>query len=162
MSKVIVTANAEGKVIVPSKNNPQWGHICVKQTRMVIEESGFARERTLLAWIPGKVAELEGFGWAPNQELKGKIIFKEQLTPFTTKEPERDYKIAGKTGVVCRIEGKPIYRKTFYSENPDAIDVPLQHDQASAEEIKIAYAKLKEEGVEISEQERTSFSLDQM
>ena len=139
-SKVLVTAK-DGHVIVKSKN-ADFGHIRVEQTRMVIEENGFARKKTLSALIPGTIADLKGFGWEVGQEVEGKIIVKEATSPFNKRDPERDFKIAGKSGVVCTTEENPIYRKHFYTLSSTADDVLLAHD--NVEDIKAAYAELGE------------------
>jgi hypothetical protein len=142
MSKVIVTADAAGNVIIPSKNNAEWGHIRVTQNRMVVDDGGFARMKPLSALIIGKITDLKGFGYKKDQEIEGRIIFKESLEPFNTKDPERDYKKAGKTGIVCCQDGAPIYRKNFYKQDAESSDVCVEH--TNGEDIKVAYAALKE------------------
>jgi hypothetical protein len=139
MSKVTVTADAAGNVIIPSKNNLEWGYIRLIQIRTIAGEDGFARKRPASALILGTLDVLQGFGYTKDQELPGKIIFKEQLTPFSKKEPERDYKIAGDTKIVCCIDGQPIYRKSFYTENMALQDVLLQH--TNGDDIKLAYGQ---------------------
>jgi len=143
MSKVKVTADAAGNVIVPSKNNSAWGHIRVTQDRMIVDDNGFARKKTLSALIIGEIADLKSFGYKKDQEIEGTIIFKESLEPFNEKEPERDYKKAGKTGIVCCQDGQPIYRKNFYKQDSESMDVCVEH--TNGEDIKVAYAALKEE-----------------
>jgi hypothetical protein len=142
MSKVIVTADAAGNVIVPSKNNTEWGHIRVTQDRMVVDDNGFARKKNLSALIIGKISDLKGFGYKKDQEIEGKIIFKESLEPFNTVDPDRDYKKAGKTGIICCQDGQPIYRKNFYKQDSESMDVCVEH--TNGEDIKVAYAALKE------------------
>jgi hypothetical protein len=71
------------------------------------------------------------------QELPGKILIKESLEPFSSKNPERDLKVAGDTGIVCRLEGNPIYRRTYYSVSSNAEDTFIQHD--NVEELRAAY-----------------------
>jgi hypothetical protein len=139
-SKVKVTADPAGNVIVISSNNPEWGYIRVEQTRMVIDDRGFARKRMVSALITGKVEDLKGFGWSANQEIDGKIVVKERTLPFNTSEPERDYKIAGDTGIVCCYYGEPIYRKAFFTTNLMAHDETIEH--TNGEDIKAAYAEL--------------------
>lgn len=147
---VIVMADEAGNVIVPSKNNPDWGHIRVAQDRAMFDERGFARYKLTNAIIPGLLKDLKKFNWKAGQELKGTIIFKESLEPFNKKEPERDYKIAGKTGIVCCYYGQPIYRKTFYNANPDARDQYCYDNEGNiithtnVEEIRVAYRQLSE------------------
>ena len=137
-SKVKVTADELGNVVVISKNNPEWAHIRVEQSRVVIDDNGFARKKTISALLHGTVEDLKSFGWVANKEIPGKIIFKESLEPFNMNEPERDYKIAGKTGIVCCQDGQPIYRKTFYTLNSNAQDVAVAHN--NTEDIRAAYA----------------------
>lgn len=141
-SKVKVTADKAGNVIVKSQNNPEFGHIRVEQTRMVVEDNGFARRKKLSALIPGTIKDLSGFGWEADQEVEGKIVVKESIKPFNKRDPERDFKIAGKSGVVCTVDEQPIYRKHFYTLSATADDVLVEHD--NDEEIKAAYAELNE------------------
>jgi len=149
-SKVKVTADEAGNVVVPSTNNSEYGHIRVEQTRAIFDDKGFARIKSISALIPGLIADLRSFEWKAGQEIDGKIIAKESLTPFNPKDPERDYKVAGKTGVVCCIDGQPIYRKTFYSTDSNCQDVfvydekgnPISHNNGEA--IRVAYKQLAE------------------
>ena len=147
-SKVKVTADEAGNVVILSKNNPEWAHIRVEQKRIVVDDNGFARRKTISALVHGTVEDLKSFDWKKDQEIPGKIIFKESLEPFNANEPDRDYKIAGKTGVVCCQDGQPIYRKTFYTTNASAEDVSVPHNNGDA--IKEAYAKNKNANNEIT------------
>jgi hypothetical protein len=150
-SKVKVTADKAGNVISVSKNNPDFGHIRVEQSRMVInDKTGFATSVRISALIPGEVEALASFGFTANQELPGVIYVKEQTKPFDAKTPERDLKIAGTTGVICRIGDQEIYRKNFYSVNPDKADETIEH--TNPEEIQEAYAKLKESALAPNEE----------
>lgn len=145
-SKVVVKADEQNNVVISSQTNSEWGHIRVQQDVVAIDSNGFARRKTLSALIPGLVADLKSFGWKKDQEIDGKIIIKESLEPFNTKEPERDYKIAGKSAIVCCLDGQPIYRKSFYTLNNNAVDSdPIEHNNGDA--IKAAYStKVEAEG----------------
>ena len=143
-TKVQVTADKARSVIIKSESNPEFGHIRVEQTRMVLDDNGFARRKKLSALIAGTVEDLAGFGWGANQLVDGKIIVKESLTPFNKREPGRDYKIAGDSGIVCSIEEQPIYRKHFYTFSAKAEDETLEHDNGEA--IQAAYAASKAQG----------------
>jgi hypothetical protein len=143
-SKVKVTAEeVTGNVVVVSKNNPEWGHIRVEQSRTTIDDNGFARKRNISALIHGTVEDLKSFKWVDGKEVPGQIIAKESLEPFNMNNPERDYKIAGKTGIVCCQDGQPIYRKTFYTLNSSAEDVLVSHN--NIEDIRAAYSTSNEE-----------------
>jgi hypothetical protein len=137
-SKVKVTADKAGNVISTSLANPEWGHIRVEQTRMLVDEKGFARATRISALIAGQVAGLAAFGFTSGLELPGRIYVKESTTPFNNKAPEKDLKIAGSTGIICMFGDKPIYRKNFYSENGSKEDETLEH--TNGEEIQEAYA----------------------
>ena len=144
-SKVLVTANKEGHVIVKSKNNPEYGHIRVEQQRMVIDDStGFAKLKPISALVPGTIKDLKGFGWKDGDEVNGKIRIVEQFDPFNKKDEDRDLKVAGKTGIVCSQDGQPIYRKHFFTFNIDLADKLEEH--TNQEEISEAHAALKLEG----------------
>ena len=148
-AKVVVTADKAGNVITRSQTNADFGHIRVEQTRMVIDDNGFARMKKLSALIPGTVEDLLGFGWTAGSEVTGKIVIKERLTPFNAKDPERDYKIAGASGIVCTKNGMPIYRKHFFTFNGNAQDEPVEHD--NQDEIKAADAEVKESAIKPNE-----------
>jgi len=138
--KVVVCAT-EGKVILVSEKNPEFGQIRVCQIRTIFDETGWARKKKLWASVPGTIDILEGLGWKEGDELEGKIVIKESLTPFNKKEPEKDLKIAGKSGVPCKQGGKPIYMKNIYTEVLSAGDTSVPHDNIA--EIREAYAKQK-------------------
>lgn len=137
MNKVIVTADKAGNVINTSQNNPEWGYIRVEQLRATIDDQGFARKTVLSALIYGKVADLSDFGWKAGTELPGKIVVVESTTPFNEKNPEKDLKVAGSTGIVCMLGSEPIYRKNMYKADPSATDSTIEH--TNGEEIRAAY-----------------------
>jgi hypothetical protein len=141
-SKVKVTAK-DGHVIVKSKKNEDYGHIRVEQVRMVVDDTtGFAKMKPISALIPGTIKDLKGFGWSEGDEVDGMIRIVEQMKPFNKKDPDRDLKIAGKTGIVCQKDGEPIYRKHFFTLNMNLGDTLEAHN--NQEEISEAHAALKE------------------
>lgn len=154
-SKVKVAGDETGSVIVISKSNPEYGTIRVVQDRAVFDESGFARKKSLSALIAGRVSDLKSFGWKSNQELDGKIVIRESLTPFNAKDPDRDFKVAGKSNIVCCLDGEPIYRKTFYTENMNLQDEIIAHNNTDA--IRAAFLEEKEKAQ--SENETASFNV---
>ena len=138
MSKVRITPDENGNVVTISENNPDFAHIRVEQDTYMYDDNGWLRARKLSALIHAETATLIGMNYQPNQELPGNIIVKESLTPFQAKDSDRDLKYAGKTGVICRVDDQPIYRKTFYSENPNAVHELIQH--TNSDEIRAAIA----------------------
>lgn len=137
-AKVVVLGNEQGSVITVSENNPEYGFVTVSQVRTMFDDKGFIRSKKVNALIPGKIEELEMAGFFVGQELPGKVLIKESLTPFNKKDPSRDLKIAGNTGIVCSVAGQPIYRKTIYTNMSNAEDVLVQHD--NVEQLRNAYA----------------------
>lgn len=141
-TKVKVTADPAGNVIVKSKNNLEWGYIRVEQSRLLIDESGIGRDITMSALIPGTIATLSKFNWSADQEIEGRIIFVESTKAFRKFDADKDVKVAGASGILCTIEGSPIYRKNFYKISSLAVDTAVAHD--NGDEISLAYAAEKE------------------
>ena len=143
-SKVKVEANKQGDLISRSPNSPQWGWIRVTQMRNVLqEETGIIRPVFCSALVQGKISDLKRLGWKDGMELDGKIIFKDSLTPFRKVNSDKDFKVAGNSGIVCSLEGQAIYRKYLYSANPAAQDVVIEHDAACRLQIRQAYLELE-------------------
>lgn len=147
-SKVTVMGDQAGNVINTSEN-PEYGYIKVSQKRIVTDETGFARPKVVIALVHGTMSHLKSFGWKVGQEIPGVVYFKEQLTPFQKKNPERDYKVAGRTGIVCKIGEQPIFRKTYWSSNPTSQDVHILDDNGvpmkhtNIDELREAFTKMK-------------------
>ena len=80
----------------------------------------------------GKAEDLSSLGYFKGQALAGKIVIRESLEPFNTENPEKDYKIAGKSGVICCQDGQPIYRKCFYTTNEAEGDILIAHNNTES------------------------------
>jgi len=140
-NKVTITADKNGNVIGISQNNPEYGYIRVEQIATQINDQGWLRNTKRSALIKGKVEDLMACGYKKDQEISGKIVIRESLVPFNTENPDRDLKIAGDTGVVCRLDDEPIYRQAFYTTNLNAFDELITHN--NSEEIKEVQAAQK-------------------
>lgn len=153
MSKVTVTADKNGNVIGISSNNPEYGYIRVEQLTVQINDQGWLRNVKRGALIKGKVEDLLECNYKEGDFIPGKIVVRESLTPFNPLNPDRDLKIAGETGVICRIDDQPIYRQTFFTSNLSAVDEFITHN--NSDEIKDvqsaqrAIYSLKKEGAEL-------------
>ena len=134
MSKVVVTADANGNVIGVSKNNPEYGYVRVEQTVNQINDRGWLRAVKRSALIKGQVKDLVGAGFTAGKQLPGKIVIVESFQPFNPENPDRDLKIAGETGVICRVDDEPIYRQSLYTTNENAVDELIMHN--NTEEIR--------------------------
>ena len=134
MSTVTVTADATGNVIGVSQNNPEYGYIRVEQIATQINDEGWLKTVKRSALIKGKVQDLIDTRYEADTEISGKIVVRESLVPFNSENPDRDLKVAGSTGVICRIGDQPIYRQTFFTTNLNAQDEFIMHD--NKDEIK--------------------------
>jgi hypothetical protein len=141
MNKVTVAADKNGNVIGVSQNNPEYGYVRVEQVAIQISHDGWLKNAKRSALIKGKVEDLTQAGFKQDMTLPGKIVVVESLVPFNPENPDRDLKIAGDTGVICRVNDQPIYRQSFYTTNENAYDELLGH--TNAEEIKEVQTAIK-------------------
>jgi hypothetical protein len=140
--KVVVKADEQGNVIGLSKNNPEYGYVKVQQFSVQINEEGWLRPVLRTALIKGKVEDLVATNFKAEQVLSGKIVVKESLEPFNSENPDKNFKIAGSTGIICRYNDQPIYRQTFYTQNESAIDELIMH--TNSDEIRDVMQAQKE------------------
>jgi hypothetical protein len=136
-SKVLVVADATGAVINVSENNPEYGYVKLQQAKTVVDDNGFLRRTVLTALIQSSVDILKEMNYYGGQILPGILVIEEALAPFNKKNPERDLKIAGKTGIVCRLDDQPIYRRVVYRQDSSSTDKTIQH--TNVEELREAY-----------------------
>ena len=136
-SKVKVLADENG-VVINQSANPDYGYIRVEQAKTIIDDNGFLRRKNVSAVVPGLITDLQANGYYAGQEIPGNVVIVESLEPFNKKNPERDYKIAGDTGIICKLEGSPIFRKTVYTLAANAEDTLVKHDNVA--ELRAAYA----------------------
>jgi hypothetical protein len=149
-SKVFVQADETGAVINVSENNPDYGYVRVQQTRTMVDDNGFLRRKSITALLPALIEDLQEMNLYAGQALDGKIVIEESLNPFNKKNPERDLKIAGETGIKCTLGGLPIYRRTKFSFNESTPDVTVEHD--NVDELRNAYAsQLSNQAIKPSE-----------
>jgi len=139
--QVTVTQNENGQV-VNECSNPDYGYIRVSQERSIFE-NGFFRPQKVSALIMGKIEHLKSAGFYNGQTIPGKIVVFESMTPKNTKNPEKELKQGGKTGINCTVDGKNIYRRTEFTDDVTTVDITIKHDNGA--EIAIA-ANVVEDG----------------
>jgi hypothetical protein len=137
-SKVKVVADATTGSVINLSTNPIYGYVKLEQKRSIVDDNGFLRMKPVSTLLHSTVTELEAAGFYNGQELPGQIVIQERLTPFNDKAPQKDLKVAGSTGIVCTLEGAPIYRRTLYRTDINAQDVTIKHDNVS--QLREAYA----------------------
>ena len=168
--KVTIVPDEHGNVIRVSKNNPEYGHIRLTQEKLGISTTNWVRNQSKSTLIHGTVEDLQATGIADKKELPGQIITREQLTPFSNENPDRDLKIAGETGIICvginTDTGEvdvPIYRKTFYSMDLSENDILVPHTNSNeireangsdSKKVTISKEKLEEMTQEVEEEEK--------
>ena len=134
MSRLKVVTDKNGNIVGVSQNNPEYGYVRVEQLATQINEQGWLRNVKRSAIIKGKVEDLLACAYRDGSEIIGKIVVKESFEPFNTTNPDRDLKIAGDTGVICRVGDQPIYRQSFFTQNLNSVDELIMHD--NSEEIR--------------------------
>jgi hypothetical protein len=113
-TKVDIIADEFGNIICQSSINSEFGHVNLQQVRDISIAVGCVQKSTLKTSLFGKLEDLKSIGLESFKSLPGKILIKESLESFNEKNPDRDLKYAGDTGIICCNDGQPIYRKTFY------------------------------------------------
>ena len=141
-STVTIVADKFGNVVNVCKNN-KYGYIRVVQQVSLVNR-GFVNDRLLSALMVGELEDLLLQNYQDGQELPGKIVIKEQHQPFSEEDGDRDLKYAGRTGVPCHVDGEPIYRRTFYTDDLTDDHELIQH--TNTDEIREALQKLKAAG----------------
>ena len=145
-STVKIVADATtGAVVRVSETNPDFSSVRLEQVRTVIGNNNFIERKTVSTLLQGATSDLTAMGFYAGQELPGSIVVEESLTPFNKKSPERDLKIAGETGIVCRVGDQPIYRRSTYSTASNAQDTLIKHD--NVEQLRSAYAQNNSAGI---------------
>lgn len=161
-NQVNIIADDMGNVIRQSSSNSEYGYVRLGQKRVTFGVNGWVKSSNVSTLIHGKLEDLQEMGFKAGESLSGKIIIREQLEPFSKNDPDRDYKYAGDTGIICCVDGQPIYRKTFFVPNVDAEDVLLAHTngqdirEANGSEtaVKIEAGKTAEAfGINVDEKE---------
>ena len=158
---VVIVKDDMNNAIRVSKNNAEYAHIRLSQERTMINSNGWLQTKQITALIHGKTEELIASGIKKFKKLPGNIVIKESLTPFNKNNPDRDLKMAGNTGIVCCIDGQPIYRTTKYDATGIQEDELIAHNNGEA--IREANAASMEDlmAAKVSDTEESEDSVDE-
>jgi hypothetical protein len=174
-ANVSISADELGNVIRQSNTNSEYGFIRLVQERATFGNTGWLKKSNLSTILHGKLEDLQSLGLNATDTLPGKIVIKESLVPFNKNDADRDLKMAGDTGIICSVDGQPIYRKTIFVGDPSAKDVLVSHD--NGQDISLANGNVQakvnttvtpaeafgigdvEDAVEIEEEVEESFEL---
>ena len=123
-SKATIVAHPEtGLVITPSTNNPEFGTIRIEQVAQVFSNNFFNSQKRV-AFISGRVTDLETLNLRNGSTLEGKIIKQESFEPFYVKADgtPQEPKINPTTNEVVLTDGRPTYLSFVYTENKSEMD----------------------------------------
>jgi hypothetical protein len=138
-SQPTVVPTETGMVIRVNEKNKDFGYILLRQVRNEFSEEGFIEEKPITCLVKGHLASLKRLKWTPWQQLKGKIVVQESLEPFREKSIDYDIKMSSREGGVMLVhEDQPIFRRTFYSVNPEKADTYIKH--TNVDEVRAAVA----------------------
>jgi hypothetical protein len=157
-NKVNIMPDEHGNKIRVSSNNPEFGYIRLQQNTTTIGANNWLKAQNRSTLVHGKVEELEA-SFSGIDHLPGQLIIREQITAFDNNNPDRDLKMAGETGIICKAvdtetgEVMPIYRKTFFDPTMKMTDTLVPH--INSDEIREANGFEAKEVKEVSETKST-------
>ena len=125
MNAVKIIANEDGQIVNVNSNSPEYGYVRIGQTISKFNPDGWISTEERYFLLKGKLEALQNSGLDSNSVLPGKLIRQESLEPFD------DYsqpKVAGTSGVVCKLNGQPIYSRVVWDQTGTAHDVLIAHD----------------------------------
>tara|TARA_R100000231_G_scaffold46258_4_gene39752 strand:+ start:2337 stop:2933 length:597 start_codon:yes stop_codon:yes gene_type:complete len=141
-AKIKVVPDELGNIIRVSKNNPKWGFIRVQQELGMWNKQGFFDHKTRSYLMKGEIEKLQPLGITADTTFEGNLVRIESFEPFRNTEPERDLKIAGDTGVICKGvdpdtgEIRDIYHTMEYDASGTVKDQLIPH--VNGQEIRDA------------------------
>lgn len=134
-NKVTVVETSNGQVINVNANNPEFGYVRVGQTISKFNSDGWLNTEDRYFLLKGRVDQLQSAGLDSGFEMPGKLVRQESLEPFSEYSQP---KVAGESGVVCKVNGQPIYSRVVYDASGTMEDTLVPHD--NKEEIIAAIA----------------------
>ena len=137
MSKITIQTGRGGQIIFANeKGNTS---IRLNQSRAEVTQQGFVKLSNRVFYVKGSKEELQALGWNKDTQLTGNLVVQESLEPFNKSNPDYDFKVVPGTGVICTVDGEPIYRRTLWDPTGNVTDTFIAHD--NKEEIMAALAQ---------------------
>ena len=133
MEKVTVLTTKDGSTINVNANNPEYGYIRVGQSQTKFNQDGWLSSESRYFLLKGKLDQLQNSGLSAGATLPGKLVRQESFEPFDSYSQP---KVAGETGVICSVNGQPIYSRVVYDASGTIQDTLIAHD--NKEEIVAA------------------------
>lgn len=127
MNTVKVVADANGAIIMQSKNNPEYGSIRVEQN--AVKFGRWVNLERRVAFIQGTMEALQTavkeLNLKADSTIEGRIIVKEQFTPFYEGQSPKTF---GDSGFPCLLDGAEIYRQTYFTTDSHDVDEFITHN----------------------------------
>jgi hypothetical protein len=124
--QVTVITDPQGRVVIPT-NNPDYGYVKLQQKIKEFDEAGWLQVKTRTTLVKGRLDWLNDLRWTAGMKLPGRLVVRESLEPFNPENAEHEIKYAGDTGVICRVDDQPIYRRSFWDQTGVKQDVLITH-----------------------------------
>jgi hypothetical protein len=133
MSTIVAKSKKHDGIIIPSKNNAEFGAIMVIETRNTFEQ-GFLSSRKRVGLLKGKITELQSLNWKDQQIVPLKVVYKEALEPFYPGQEEKKYpENHVQAGQAVTSGGAMIYvNKLVVSTDSPEVDILLPIDREIA------------------------------
>lgn len=126
MSQIQIQTGRGGQIIFANeKGNTS---IRLNQSVATVDERGFVKASNRVFYVKGSKEDLQALGWNKDTKLKGNLVIQESLEPFNKSNPDYDFKVVPGTGVICTLDGEPIYRRTIWDPTGNLEDTFIQHD----------------------------------
>ena len=81
-SKVNIVADDMGNVIRQSSTSSEYGFVRLQQDRVTFGNNGWVKKSNISTLLHGKLEDLQSLGLDTMATIPGRIVIKEQLTPF--------------------------------------------------------------------------------
>lgn len=126
MSQIQIQTGRGGQIIFANeKGNTS---IRLNQSVATVDDRGFVKASNRVFYVKGSKEDLQALGWNKDTKLKGNLVIQESLEPFNKSNPDYDFKVVPGTGVICTLDGEPIYRRTIWDPTGNVEDTFIQHD----------------------------------
>lgn len=126
MSNITIQTGRGGQIIFANeKGNTS---IRLNQSVATVDDRGFVKVSNRVFYIKGDKESLQALGWTKDTKVPGNLIVQESLEPFNPSNADFDLKVVPGTGVVCSVDGEPIYRRTIWDKSGNMMDTFIQHD----------------------------------
>jgi hypothetical protein len=133
MRTIVKAHTTTGLVVTPSTNSPEYGTIRVEQVAFSVT-NGFTNKSTRSAFIKGKLSDFADMGLKKDGlfPIEGRILIKESFEPMYEGQKA---KLNPSSGEEIKIDGRLVYRDSYFTSDESLSDVLITESSAVAELI---------------------------